>query len=222
MRSAWQTIACAALLVGTACGPRVLVVDDAGHEDDDDDGATTGRPPPPPEPGTSTTTTSPPTATATASSSDDPEPPDPTAGNGGFCMQTCQRAEDCCNGAPDCPSDDYPDNWACEDGRCVHGGCKSDDDCSFVPDDWICATTRHGAWCLPSCQTDDDCWIANDWTCSGITLDGQRYCKPGPTCGATPDFEPCEGVGSCDPESGWCVCHSDADCEQPDSACHIP
>jgi hypothetical protein len=36
MRSPWQAIACAALVAGTACVPRVLVDDDAGHEDDDD------------------------------------------------------------------------------------------------------------------------------------------------------------------------------------------
>ena len=201
----------------TACGPRVLVDDDAGRDpgtSDDGGGTTTSMPP---------STTSPPPATATVPTTDptDEPPPDPTVGGPvGYCAPACETASDCCYGNPDCPGP-YPENWSCTNGACVHGGCSSDEQCPVGLDTpWICIQREVYAWCLPSCQTDQDCldFFLDGWGCT-IDQEGRGHCWPNELC-EVENYVPCEGGGSCDPDTGACLCYSDADCD-PSSVCHF-
>jgi hypothetical protein len=204
------------LLGGMACGPNVLVGDTGAETGDDDDGGTTTDTPP--VPGTSTT--SPPTATATVSTSSDPTaPPEPVSGT---CVPTCQSVEDCCGGAPDCPGD-YPDNWTCRDGVCIHGGCASDEDCNSggFNEDFVCGEYLGGRFCLPKCVAFDDCVPLMGWACTGVSRGGEPYCRPDELCGDPEAGDPCQGYGTCDPETNACRCYADAECQLQGYVCHF-
>jgi hypothetical protein len=167
-----------------------------------------------PMPGTTTTTTDP------TVPPDPTAPPDPTDGGArGYCTQACQTVQDCCFGNPECPGP-YPDDWSCINGACVYGGCSNDVECGFngTVEGWFCAVIEFGAFCLPSCRVDADCdeW-GGLWRCNR-DMAGKGYCAPGPNCGGDGTYQACDGSGSCDPDTGWCVCHDDAEC-YGDSVC---
>jgi hypothetical protein len=199
----------ATLFVGPACGPRVLVDDDAAEADDGDDTTTEV----PPVPGTSTTDSTPP--------GDPTMPPEPEPIDG-VCTRACQTAANCCDGQPDCPGP-FPDNWSCQAGVCVFGGCANDEDCTFGGqiEGLVCAedTPWGPNQCVLSCEAFDQCRGLSNWACSGITPAGVPYCLPVDLC--DDEFgDPCQEFGTCDPARG-CRCHADADCGVPGYVCRF-
>lgn len=119
---------------------------------------------------------------------DDPTyTPDPIA----CTPHTCVDAADCCVGAQPalpgaCPSADWPNNWTCSSGTCVHGGCSANADC-IVPD-FDCVNLGTVSQCVAVCEDDDDCTEAEDdndndlshampgTECIGTAAGGVQYC----------------------------------------------
>ena len=155
-------------------------------------------------------------------SGDDPageDPPGDGAGSSaGYCAQGCTEAADCCEpGAPDCPGA-FPYAWSCEDGACVNPGCSSDDECTFggaLPG-WACFSipigpSRAMGLCAEPCSTHADCSMG--MTCSGQSPAG-AFCTMEATFRCDDDAD-CEGRGTCDPDSGCCVCDDSSQCTAP-------
>jgi hypothetical protein len=140
------------------------------------------------------------------------------AGSGGavaYCTKGCSAPADCCAaGAPDCPSDAYPNNWGCEEGVCTPPQCATDAECTFggaLPD-YVCLTVSDFKVCAEGCATDADCTAPT--TCIGEDDDGEKYCTVESTAGGCRSDADCTlGFGSvCDVDSGACTCTGDADC----------
>jgi hypothetical protein len=136
---------------------------------------------------------------------------DPQAG---YCAQGCVEDEDCCPiGAVNCPGDDYPNNYVCDQGVCEFGGCTADSDCTgaVTPNDECHAIEGVGV-CFEPCANDNDCLLQVGTTCSGVADDDTKYCAPEPEAPCEEDAD-CGGAGLCDVESGECMCSSDEECD---------
>ncbi len=134
----------------------------------------------------------------------------------GYCGLSCQSAADCCYGNPYCPSDVFPNNPKCEAGICIGAACVSDAECvEYFNASWFCFTfVMHGGEekaCSLPCASDADCQTrAPNTTCSGVDTVGNRFCSAqGEGCQSSAD---CNGAGTCDTDSGACVCEQDGDC----------
>jgi hypothetical protein len=97
-------------------------------------------------------------------------PPGPCSPKG------CDVAADCCPEthqglAPGCHGD-YPNNWSCVQGECVHGGCDvNGSDCDIVPG-MICAKKNGTGQCVVACTNDTQCETVGHMkgaTCSGLS-----------------------------------------------------
>ncbi len=116
--------------------------------------------------------------------------PDPQACEPKMCtVQTV--AEDCCEGSQPglpsaCPSANYPNNWSCVNGACVHGGCSNDADC-VIPG-FECVDLGGVSQCvavcsIPSGGTGGDCEDCDD--CDDpedADTDGVAHFLPGTEC----------------------------------------
>lgn len=154
--------------------------------------------------------------TTTAATTIDMETGSPTTGEtpaAGRCRRSCSVPADCCPmGAPDCPSDAYPNNWGC-DGVCIGPRCSSDDECTLggTRPDFKCLTVDGHPLCLEGCVADRDCTAPE--ACTDFDDDSNWYCsdRPGEWLGCPWDVD-CTGRGKCNELTGECECTADADC----------
>jgi hypothetical protein len=157
------------------------------------------------EPGSDTSAATQPTTASSSESSSTGESDSETDTDGDdpqYCLQECMAAADCCpDGVDDCPGE-YPWNVSCTDGLCEFGGCTGDDDCFFV-EGLECEDLGDVFACVPLCEADDDCLEDFGETCTGMTEDGQTFCRVPFVCGSDDD---CQGFGVCDLDTGSCVC----------------
>jgi hypothetical protein len=152
----------------------------------------------------------------------------------GVCVKGCTMAAECCSGQPGCPGGKYPNNPTCQNGACYPPQCTGDADCVIAMvdiGDCLTFSSAYGDFrvCAPPCTMDSDCKMGPVMgTCTGLTSkEGKKTCDYGggtggggsdPGCKTNSD---CMGDGVC--ENGDCVCHSDADCTDPDTKkCFIP
>jgi hypothetical protein len=218
--------------------------DDTGSSTGSDSGSPTSTPPATTVPGDDGDDGS---ASASATGSSTGEPPatgddtGPTTGDdgsdsgtgsesssgggeeAGVCVAACREDADCCPfGAIGCPGEDYPNNWTCVEGACQFGGCSETADCtSIIPiGDPECIAVSGVGVCAEACEKDGDCPPASGTECIGVADDGSMYCTtPVDPCENDDD---CEGSGTCDVDSGACVCTSAEDCTDPElGACSV-
>jgi hypothetical protein len=126
------------------------------------------------------------------------------------CIRGCDGPFDCCPAGSEgsCPGP-YPWNLDCIDGLCVPGQCTSDADCATADPAQACRAVDGLQICVTLCGDDPTvCTQPNTGlACSGATDEGDAYC-----------FESCDsagvfcGNGSCDAESGRCVCRDGGQC----------
>jgi hypothetical protein len=121
------------------------------------------------------------------------------------------EAADCCPmGAQGCPGDEYPNNWTCERGLCVFGGCGADDDCPNFPLGMECHPIDGVGTCFVPCGGDLECAAQPGTSCDGVADDDAMYCAAAvEPCMVNED---CGGAGLCDERSGECFCTMDDDC----------
>jgi hypothetical protein len=126
----------------------------------------------------------------------------------GYCAKPCGTVADCCPaGAPDCPSNHYPNNYACVLGACRAAECATTEDCKATNPKTDCMETDGFASCGLSCASDDDCQAPQ--TCSGTDDHGKKFClAKGTGCS---DDDSCHGYGKC--VDKLCVCESALDCD---------
>lgn len=116
--------------------------------------------------------------------------PDPVA-----CVSpSCVSPADCCVGiqpsvttgleADDagCPSNEFPNNWSCETGLCVHGGCTSDSDCNLYNSGLEYVVVGSTGFCVLPCVQDADCPDLDgngfpDTLCTGQADDLSGFCE---------------------------------------------
>ncbi len=131
--------------------------------------------------------------------------------NGQFCdgVETCDPARGCVNGTPPCR-----DGVSCTLDSCNEAG----DICVYTPDDLACID---GLLCngLESCDPVNDCVSGPPPTCDdsiGCTEDvcdtASDSCSHLPRAEQCSDDDACNGIESCDVESG-CVAGSALDCD---------
>lgn len=131
----------------------------------------------------------------------------------GYCVRSCATPADCCPpNLPNCPSNQYPTNFTCDNGICGPPQCAVKADCTNggqTPQyDCILTNGTHG--CAQPCVTDAECTVPA--TCTGIADDQSKFCKleqPPFTC--TPG-ESCNGPGVCNAAGDACVCATSAQC----------
>lgn len=94
--------------------------------------------------------------------------------------KVCDLGSDCCE---HCPSVDYPFNWACDNGECVHGGCTDDLDCTNLFAGWECHSISGVSLCVAPCDddTDGDAECSDvrglpGTSCVGVSLQG-NFCQ---------------------------------------------
>lgn len=137
----------------------------------------------------------------------------------GVCVPACREDADCCPlGSIGCPGEDYPNNWTCVEGACQFGGCAETADCTtLIPiGDPECLVVSDIGVCAETCESDDDCPLGSGTTCIGTADDGTMYCTtPVDPCESDDD---CNGSGTCDTDSGACVCASADECTDPELA----
>ena len=116
--------------------------------------------------------------------------PDPVA-----CVNPgCNDAADCCVGiqpslttgleADDagCPSNEFPNNWSCETGMCVHGGCSFDTDCNLYNSGLECKDIGGIGHCVLPCDQQTPCPDLDgngspDMLCTGEADDETEFCE---------------------------------------------
>ncbi len=176
-------------------------------------------------------TTNDPSTTSGGSATSDGDTTAATDGSGssgdaptaGVCVATCREDQDCCPfGALGCPSEDYPNNWSCDEGFCAFGGCSEDAECIDLLDpSQECHPISGIGTCFEPCREDGDCamLLGRDGTCTGVADDGSMYCEvPVDPCRTDDD---CGGSGTCDVAAGTCGCTVDDECTEDGMGCHI-
>jgi len=129
----------------------------------------------------------------------------------GTCQQGCNEAGDCSPpNAMNCPSDEYPNNWTCADNLCVFGGCAGDNDCPNLPLGQECHEIDGVGTCFVPCGNDLECAAQPGTSCDGVADDDAMYCAAAPQ--PCENDDDCNGAGTCDVDSGACVCTSDDEC----------
>jgi hypothetical protein len=130
---------------------------------------------------------------------------------GGYCARSCTTPADCClPGQGNCPSDQYPTNWTCDNGICGSPYCQTNEECTFggqLPG-YECLQIGGQPACSKPCTANSDC--TGGATCTGMTDTGTLVCKSEVEqnpCVADAD---CNGFGIC--QQGACVCHEDSHC----------
>lgn len=129
----------------------------------------------------------------------------------GHCAKPCTMAADCCPvGEPNCPSNQYPENYTCVKGACVDPQCMSTIDCTSQNAKLDCFTIAGVSDCAFACMTDADCTAP--LTCIGKDDNGKKYCL---SKGAGCTDAMCQnlGLGKC--VNGVCSCEKDMDCTKP-------
>ena len=136
-----------------------------------------------------------------------------TGGGGegpGHCVKGCTTPADCCGpGQGDCPSDQYPGNYTCDNGICGPPECAQKEDCTVGGELplYDCLPVNGFNSCGLPCTTNGEC---TPTTCSGTDDNGNKFCKSEPMPFVCRDSLECNGLGIC--ETGSCVCHQDGDC----------
>lgn len=135
----------------------------------------------------------------------------------GYCAKPCGTVADCCPaGAPDCPGNTYPNNYACVLGACRTPECVTTEDCKLSDPKTDCFENDGFASCGLGCAGDDDCKAPQ--TCAGVDDNGKKFCLAKGT-GCTDD-DSCHGYGKC--VDKLCVCQSALDCQsRAFSACAL-
>ena len=133
----------------------------------------------------------------------------------GYCAMGCIEDADCCpDGSLNCPSENYPDNYSCNDqGVCEFGGCSNNDDCTsngLFPN-MECHAISDQPTCFEPCANDTGCLLQPGTTCSGVADDGTMYCAAEAEAPCEDDVD-CAGFGICDVDSGDCYCEQDGNC----------
>ncbi|HEX2872876.1 MAG TPA: hypothetical protein VHP33_16550 [Polyangiaceae bacterium] len=125
----------------------------------------------------------------------------------GYCAKPCGTVADCCPaGAPDCPGNTYPNNYACVLGACRSPECVTTEDCQLSDPKTDCFENDGFAWCGLPCTSDDGCKAPQ--SCSGVDDHGKKFCLAKGT-GCTDD-DSCHGYGKC--VDKVCVCEDALDC----------
>lgn len=216
MLPALRSLVLASLVLGSACGPMVIL--EEGSESDDESAGETEM--------SSTTTATSSTTTATTVTTTPPDPttistttpPDPTGGREpGYCGQTCAAVEECFP-----PGNDF-DDFACIDGFCEYVGMIPACDPATCDDLMIgfCTEVDGVSQCATWC-TDDSACIAGFTACTGFDDAGNQICEAVPCFGAL-EGEPCEisgfgQIGVC--IEGVCACTDDAQCTAEGFGCN--
>lgn len=135
----------------------------------------------------------------------------------GYCAKPCGTATDCCPaGAPDCPGDSYPNDYACVLGACRSPECVTTEDCKLNDPKTDCFENDGFASCGLACSGDEDCKAPQ--SCSGVDDHGKKFCLAKGT-GCTDD-DSCHGYGKC--VDKVCVCEGALDCKSRSfSACAL-
>jgi hypothetical protein len=128
----------------------------------------------------------------------------------GYCTKPCGTVIDCCPaGAVNCPSNMYPNNYACDKSACKAPQCATTADCSALDPTQDCLALSGFNSCSSTCVNDGDC--SAPATCSGVDDNGKKYCLS--SGGGCVDDASCSGFGKC--VNKVCVCQKDADCTKP-------
>jgi hypothetical protein len=124
------------------------------------------------------------------------------------CAQGCEEAADCCPlGSIGCPSDEYPNNYACTDGICEFGGCTDNAECESILEQNECHPVNGVGTCFEPCEENGDCLVGE---CVGMADDGSMFCTTEtPPCEEDDD---CAGLGLCNVDDGTCYCDSSKNC----------
>ena len=132
----------------------------------------------------------------------------------GYCARSCTTPADCClEGQGNCPSNQYPTNYTCDNGLCGPPRCAVKDDCTAsgqLPD-FDCLVINGNTACAEPCTSDADC--AAPATCTGMADDGTMLCNVD-----IPPFmcEPgtsCNGFGVCNADGDGCECTDSSQCD---------
>ena len=205
------------LVLGSACGP-IVVLDDEGSGDASDE-ASEGTGEPPSSTTTAASTTSAASSTTSASTTTATTATTATTSTTGdepsYCGQACVSVADCAQGGD-------PDDFACIDGFCEYVGEIPPCDPGNCDDLMIgfCTEIDGVSVCAMGCSDDSAC-IPGFTECTGHDDAGNSVCMPIPCFGAV-EGEPCEieGVGQlgvC--TDGVCACTDDSQCTLEGYAC---
>lgn len=205
------------LVLGSACGPLVVLDDGTGVESSDASDASDGTGPSSTSTVGTSSTTSATTSTTTATTTPMTTSVDPTGREPGYCAQVCFTVDDCLyDGA-------NPADFECIDGFCEFVGELPACDPMNCDDLMIgiCTEVDGVSQCATPCSDDSSC-IAGFTQCSGVDDAGNSICEPIP-CWGTVEGEPCviDGFGQlgiC--IDGLCACTDDAQCTAAGFACN--
>ncbi|AKT40349.1 hypothetical protein [Chondromyces crocatus] len=135
------------------------------------------------------------------------------ASSEGRCVRGCTIPADCCvPGQPNCPSDQYPTNYTCDEGICGPPRCAVKSDCTAsgqLPD-YDCLVINGLNQCAEPCVTDADC--AAPLSCTGTADDGTKLCRAEVPAFSCNDDAACNGYGICNEAGTACICEDSSQC----------
>jgi hypothetical protein len=173
--------------------------------------------------------------TADSTATDDTGPSDSssgtdTAGDAGHCAVPCAKAVDCCGGDPTCEAmiGTYPYAYTCDGGGCTAGGCTEDAQCEpiIMLPEAVCGSDGR---CVVGCSDDASCQALPGMESFVCTGDGGTHCELPPCttdadcsvgvcypdtglCGCDDALCDAYGLGTCDSQTGSCICAADEEC----------
>ena len=131
----------------------------------------------------------------------------------GVCAKACTTPADCCQpNQPNCPSDQYPTNFTCDNGICGPPQCAIKEDCTAggqLPE-YDCIIFNGANGCVQPCVADGECM--GTALCTGLADDMSKFCEveiPPLVC---QPGESCNGFGVCNAAGNACGCSDDAQC----------
>jgi len=129
------------------------------------------------------------------------------------CQRVCQTTDDCCT-TPPCDQQ-YP-SMKCVDGSCKNNGCANNAACAVIPGtECIDIGSSMPKVCGFPCTKDEEC----------ASHPGMTTCIDGKLCGATASNGQCTSDADCASwgaatnghdkcSNGYCICSSDAKCQE--------
>jgi hypothetical protein len=210
------------LVLGSACGPLVVLDDGTGAESfdaaeaSDGTGSVDTTTVDTTTVGTSSTTSA--TTTTTTATTTPMTTVDPTGNEPGYCAQACFSLDDCLYPGSN------PADWACTDGFCEFVGMIPPCDpqsCDYLMIGF-CTEIDGVSVCATPCNDDSSC-VPGFTECSGHDDAGNSICEAIP-CFGTVEGEPCEidgfgQIGVC--IDGVCACTDDSQCTAVGYACDV-
>lgn len=128
----------------------------------------------------------------------------------GYCTKPCGTVADCCpQGAINCPSNMYPNNYTCDKNACKSPECATTADCAAIDPKQDCLAEQGFNSCATTCVNDGDCLAPA--TCSGVDDNNKKYCLS--SGGGCANDAACNGFGKC--VNKVCACEKASDCTKP-------